>query len=378
MKPTICFATVCKNEAHIIKSVLESVYKYISYWIICDTGSTDETRQIITDFFKEKDISGELFVDEWIGFGPNKTLMMERAKGKADYILHFDADDILMGDFNFTKEDVGWDVYNFTIRRSTFEYKSSLLYKANHSWKFCGVAHTIIRCLDKPDFETKDLSNTNCYLLSEDVGFRSCDPDKYIRDAEKLKQQFFDTLLDDPDVLNVRSVFYTAQSYMDAGRITEALQWNRLYTKLKNTWIEEEFEVNLRIARCLMYLDKPSDEIISQLKKTIEIFPDRSEPYLKLGQYLNVIKKFEEAYKYLRQAEQNNLKLIKKKYILFVDKHCYGKYLKDELSVACYWLCRYDEGLELLNEIIDDPDFIEQRPRLLENIQHFNNKLNEG
>ena len=86
---------------------------------------------------------------------------MERAKGKADYILHFDADDILMGDFNFTKEDVGWDVYNFTIRRSTFEYKSSLLYKANHSWKFCGVAHTIIRCLDKPDFETKDLSNTN-------------------------------------------------------------------------------------------------------------------------------------------------------------------------------------------------------------------------
>ena len=144
-KPTIVFATVCKNEKHIIKQTLESVYKYITYWVICDTGSTDGTQEIITNFFKEKNIPGELFTDEWIGFGYNKTLMMERAKNKADYILHFDADDILVGNFNFTNNRAGWDAYIFRIKRGTIDYTSTILYDAKHSWKFCGVAHTIIR-----------------------------------------------------------------------------------------------------------------------------------------------------------------------------------------------------------------------------------------
>ena len=377
MKPTICFATVCKNESHIIKSVLKSVYKYISYWVICDTGSTDGTQEIITSFFKEKNIPGELFTDEWVGFGPNKTLMMERAKNKADYILHFDADDILMGDFEFTDKDTGWDAYNFRIKRGITDYTSTLLYDAQYSWKFCGVAHTTIKCLDKTNYSIKDFTTSDCYLSSEDVGARSFDPEKYLRDAEKLKQQFFDTLVEDPDDLNSRSVFYTAQSYMDAGKIIEAIQWNQLYTQLKNTWIEEEFEAHLRIARCLITLNKPAEEVIGQMKKAIKIFPDRSETYFYLGCYLNVVGKFEEAYNYLRRAQQNNLEEVKNKYILFINHRAYGKYLKDELSVACYWLGKYKEGLGLLNTIVDDPDFAEYRPRLLDNIAHFNNRLNE-
>ena len=73
--------------------------------------------------FKEKDISGELFVDEWIGFGPNKTLMMERAKGKADYILHFDADDILMGDFESIAHN-----FVFKMDRKKFTIFSNIPY----------------------------------------------------------------------------------------------------------------------------------------------------------------------------------------------------------------------------------------------------------
>jgi glycosyltransferase involved in cell wall biosynthesis len=376
MKPTICFATVCKNESHIIRTVLESVYKYISYWVICDTGSTDGTQEIIANFFKEKNIPGELFTDEWIGFGTNKTLMMERAKNKADYILHFDADDILVGNFNFTAEDAGWDAYLFRIRRGTLDYTSTLLYKADYLWKFCGVAHTTVKCIDKPNHTTGDFTLADCYLASEDVGARSFDPEKYFRDAEKLKQQFFDTLEDDPDNLNSRSAFYAAQSYFDAGKLVEALQWNKLYTQLKNTWIEEEFEANLRIARCMIGLNKPSNEVITQIKKAIAIYPDRSESYFYLGRYLNVIGNFEEAYNYLRRAQQNNLEAVKKKYILFIDKTCYGKYLKDELAVSCYWLGKYKEGLSMLEAIVDDPDFTDHRGRLLDNVTHFNNKLN--
>lgn len=79
---SLCFITMCKNEEHCIKNTLESVYKYIDYWIVCDTESTDNTCNIVTEFFKEKNIPGELFIDKWLGFDKHKTLMFQRAYKK--------------------------------------------------------------------------------------------------------------------------------------------------------------------------------------------------------------------------------------------------------------------------------------------------------
>ena len=42
-KPRLCFGSMCKNEEHVILDTLNSVYKYIDYWVICDTGSSDST-----------------------------------------------------------------------------------------------------------------------------------------------------------------------------------------------------------------------------------------------------------------------------------------------------------------------------------------------
>mgnify|MGYP003846938323 CR=1 FL=1 len=46
-----------KNESKIILRMLESVYKYIDYWVIQDNGSTDGTQKIIEDFFRDKNSS---------------------------------------------------------------------------------------------------------------------------------------------------------------------------------------------------------------------------------------------------------------------------------------------------------------------------------
>ena len=60
MANSICLNMIVKNESSIIETTLKNLCKYIkfTYWVICDTGSTDNTPEIILNFFKNKNIPG--------------------------------------------------------------------------------------------------------------------------------------------------------------------------------------------------------------------------------------------------------------------------------------------------------------------------------
>jgi Rps23 Pro-64 3,4-dihydroxylase Tpa1-like proline 4-hydroxylase/glycosyltransferase involved in cell wall biosynthesis len=373
--PTMCFATMCKNEEHCIQNTLESVYKHIDYWVVCDTGSTDRTCEIVKNFFEEKGIPGELHIDEWVGFDHNKTLMMKRAKDKADYVLHLDADDLLVNGLEFTKDDVGGDAYYMNVTRGDLKWKAFIIFNNRLTWRFCGVAHTTIKCEERGTFITRDLTNRNSYVSGEGIGSRAFDPNKFLYDAEKLKKQFFDTLLSDPDNLNNRSVFYTAQSYQDSGMYEEAIKWYRLYTKLNDGWIEEVFESHMRISLCMMELNFDLTEVEREMSAAINLCPDRAEPNFHIGKYCNQIGEFEKGYSYLKTAKSKNIEDIKKKYILFIQENMYGDYNNDELSVSCFWTERFEEGYQYLLEILNDFRFESQKERLLVNQKHFQDNL---
>lgn len=374
-RPSICFATMCKNEEHCIQNTLESVYKHINYWVVCDTGSTDRTCDIVKTFFEEKGIPGELHIDEWVGFDHNKSLMMKRAKDKADYVLHLDADDLLVNGLDFRKEDVGYDSYFMNVTRGDLKWKALIIFNNRLTWRFCGVAHTTIKCQERESFTTKDISDRISYISGEGIGSRAFDPNKFLYDAEKLKKQFFDTLFRDPDDLNSRSVFYTAQSYQDSGMLDEAIKWYSLYLKLNNTWFEEVFESNMRIAYCMMLLKYSIEEIESQMSLAISIEPDRAEPYHYIGKYCNEIGEHEKAYNYLRAAQSRNFDSVKDKYRLFLQENMYSDYNNDELSVACFWTDRFQEGYNYLLQIINDNRFVNSKERLLTNQKHFQDRL---
>lgn len=375
-KPTFCLATVCKNEEFCIQRLLESVCEFIDYWVIVDTGSTDRTCEIIEEFFKEKGIPGELHHDEWVSMGHNKTRMMAYAKEKSDYLIHIDADDYMVGKFDpsdFTPEH---QVSLMRASRGDSTYKAYVVFDNRITWKFSGVAHTRIRCAEIPDFKAADLYDKSYYVVSVmDGGSRSFDPDKYYKDALNLQKQFFDSLLDDPDGLLNRSIFYTAQSYFDSGRTEEALKWYKLYTKVTDGWIEEYFESEMRIGRCMMLLGWDLEKIIEQMERAIRMLPDRSEPLYFLGKYCNDIGRHDLGYEYLKESRSKSFSNIENKYILYFQPNMYGIHLNDDLSVSCYWTGRYYEGYEYLMEIIDHEAFSIHRERLLQNKKHFQNVL---
>src|SRR5207244_3721777 len=87
---TICLVMIVRNEAGVIRRCLESVKPVINHWVICDTGSTDNTPDIIRETLAG--IPGTLHRERWIDFGNNRTQALKLAKGKADYHLLLDAD----------------------------------------------------------------------------------------------------------------------------------------------------------------------------------------------------------------------------------------------------------------------------------------------
>lgn len=110
----ICLNMIVKNESKIITRLFDSLLQIIDFWIISDTGSTDNTKEIITCYFKEKNIQGQLFEHEWKNFGHNRTLALreaQKSKLNFDYILLIDADMKLIIGKNFDKNKLKDDVY---------------------------------------------------------------------------------------------------------------------------------------------------------------------------------------------------------------------------------------------------------------------------
>ncbi len=57
--PKVTLCMIVKNESHIIKEGLTTLLPYIKDYEISDTGSTDNTKETIMEFFKQNNIPGK-------------------------------------------------------------------------------------------------------------------------------------------------------------------------------------------------------------------------------------------------------------------------------------------------------------------------------
>ena len=237
--PTICLNMIVKNESHIIKNTLEKLCNKIhfSYWVICDTGSTDNTQQIITDFFNDKNIPGELHNNEWKNFAYNRNIALNEAFNKTDLLLVFDADDEIHGNITMPKI-VNSDGYLLNFGNSHgISYERILLVNNKIRWEFKSVIHEYINCL-KPNPQISHLEG-NYYVESGRTGSRNIDPEKYLKDANILEEAYYEAKTNN-DNIYMRYGFYCANSYKDAGKTEEAIKWYKITLGNEN-WSQEKY-----------------------------------------------------------------------------------------------------------------------------------------
>jgi len=217
----ICLNMIVKNESHIIASTLKNILEHIKidYWVISDTGSTDDTVDIIQDFFKERGISGEIFHDKWKDFGHNRTKALEHVYDKSDYLFIFDADDLIHGDMRLPLT-LDKDIYELQFGNPV-SYHRSILISNRMKWKYVGVLHEILRNIDP--IKSRDYLLGNYHIESRRLGNRSKNPNKYVDDALILEKGFEE---ENTDMwLKYRYSYYCAQSYQDAGKLEKAIEW---------------------------------------------------------------------------------------------------------------------------------------------------------
>ena len=347
LRKTICLNMIVKNESEIITCTLKLLIDKIKidYYVICDTGSTDNTIELITEFFKSVKINGEIHINEWKNFGHNRSLALEFAKHKCDYTLVFDADDYITGNLNL--DNLTSDSYMLKFGNSHHMYQRKILVKSNLNWKFVGVLHECIICETSASHEQL---LGDYYVVSGRTSSRNKNPNKYIDDANILEKGFMDSLITN-DGLHNRYAYYCANSYADAGLKEKAIEWYKKTLTL-NGWFDEKYNSCLKLYELIN-----SESRFYYLVKSYTFNPRRVEGILELIKHYTCEKNYDIAWNYYSFIQN----YYEKEYTpsdgdlssrLFAKTKEYSFFLPYYLIIVCERLKKYDTGIFMLNVIL--------------------------
>lgn len=220
----IVMITMFRNEAGVIRRMLESCYKYIDYYVIQNNGSTDGTQEIVEDFFKDKNIPGIIYNCEegWQGFGWNRDHLLQYTQNTnhgCDWILKMDCDEVLEVDADFDWSPL--DNHNIQSFHITAIMGSSIYYRAwmwnaKLKWAFnhdpCHETIYLDDGVTGESFQRYDLPN-KIRQIGYPQGQSWSNPTKFISDALILEEKMIKENSFHTDLYHF---WYIGKSYMDA------------------------------------------------------------------------------------------------------------------------------------------------------------------
>jgi hypothetical protein len=328
----ICLNMIVKNEAKVLPRLFRSLKDYIDYYVIVDTGSTDDTIELIRHEMAGYGIDGEVHERPWVSFGVNRQQALELAlaANKADWLLFIDADEELgVSDPKFYEKLEPGQSYDIQKHHRDSRYAVPHLVNvrsARYRWE--GPVHNYLVVVEGE--ERRELRKDVWIVYHHGQGAKShalTQEEKFLRDAKLLEEE----VAKNPD--DARSQFYLAQSYRDAGHLEQALTAYKKRASMENGWDEERFMAQLEAGRASIRLEKPEAVILGELLAAYNLRPTRAEPLYELARYYRLKKGYAMATLFAKAGVQTPLPNDR----LFVMESIYTWRLLDELAVAASW-----------------------------------------
>lgn len=345
---------IVKNAGDEFEKVLLNNLLHIDSWTILDTGSTDNTINIINKVLVGKK-PGKLYQETFVNFCDTRNRCLDLASNdnkNSKFTLMLDDTYIINGNFrdtlNILRDDQYANSYSIYIRSNDMEYVSNRLIKTNSNLRYIYKIHEIISsenninvCIPISDFYIFDEQSE--YMLTRSIDRKQFD-----------LMLLFEMLKEESN--NPRHLYYIAQTYMSLE------QWETAYIYFMKRiefvpegYIQEKIDSYFEAARlCNFRLNKDWEYCKELYLKAYELDSTRPDSlyFIGLHYYFETIKSvelkeynYEQAYKYLQKAfelghpinSQYNLKLSMSYYFLpkYLVELCY-KYNNYQLGIkAC-------------------------------------------
>lgn len=318
--PTICLSMIVKNESKIICRFLDSIKSIIDYACICDTGSTDDTIDVINKYFETNNMKGKVITKEFVNFQENRNYVLNEAKKHGDYLLFLDADMKLINAEKLDKSKLNGEGYLILQKGGSLSYYNLRLVPSNSHCKYIGVTHEYL------SFNGPKVNLEHVYI--DDVGDGGCKQDKFTRDEALLKKG----LLDEPE--NARYMFYLGNTLRDLGKYVEAIEY---YKQRINAggWDEEVFYSQYQIGLCYERMGEHYEtNMETAYMNAWALKPTRAEPLHDLSKYFRLKSNHAKSWAYAMIGKDIN----QPDDILFVHTDKYGVAFDRELSIVSYYV----------------------------------------
>jgi tetratricopeptide (TPR) repeat protein len=358
-RPSVCLCMIVRDEIDVLERCLDSCRELIDRWVICDTGSTDSTQDLIR---QELDgIPGELHEHDWVDFGHNRSELMKLARAKADYLLLLDADTTIEADPR-ALEKLEADSYLLCHADGVRHYTKRLV-SGRLDWRYVGVVHEYITC----DEDRRTARLDDVVIRSWSVG--GSRKGRWQRDAELLEAEL------ERDPTDARAVFYLAQTYRDIG--TESDDHTKLELALgryqwraeMGGWAEEAYFARYQVGVLSARLgDWP--RAVDAFLTAWEQRPARLEAVHDLAVGLRERGLHHAAHRFTRLAASLRPLPVPED-ILFVAPWIYEWGMLFEYSITAYWCGELDASIAACKRLLATPSLPEAyRRQTRVNLQH--------
>jgi glycosyltransferase involved in cell wall biosynthesis len=279
MRPRLILTMIVKDEAHCIKRCLESMPP-LDGCFIHDTGSSDNTIEVIEDIYKNSNFDGFLTSEKWVNFSHNRNRVLDDAIqkfGEDAYFFSMDADDIVIDKGFNAKRDLTHPTYQIGRGRFGMLNWTELIAKGNYGrWE--GAIHETFH----PTVDPKKLETLEIQVVHD--GARSKDPDRHKKDIQTI-QSALENEYRTPELRRLH--YQLAQTYeADDNRELALLMYQEFLRKFPNIGLELEWNALLRSAYMMEKTGRNSKSVVAAYQRCINERPKRIEPYYFLARYL--------------------------------------------------------------------------------------------
>jgi len=290
-----------KNAGPDFKKVLKANLPFIDRWTFLDTGSTDETVEIIKSVLAGKE--GTLYQEPFINFRESRNRLFELAAqsplGNCVYNVVLDDTYVLnngttgkLRDFLFVlRTDSQVQSFSLYIKENDLVYSSNRISRPEAGLKYVYRVHEILQL------------NRN-FLIPEKFGFISSQNSRYMSErTDARKAQDLQFLLEDyKETPDDRLAYYIAETYLYMKNFPEARKWYEI-RKNGNGYDEEAYDAMYKCAVLDQFNLGCSWDVVEQgYLECYERNPNRPEPLVMIGFHYKTEKKYNTAFLYLKKA----------------------------------------------------------------------------